>query len=396
MLDLAKLIPQLQAMTEERGRQIVRFDTAHQLAEERLRTANPEWKEIQAKIAQSKTSWLVADLLEPPFETHPLPPRPLEYTALATDGSQIAPDRHESIFCYVLNVGTVAIRYGESSYARLSSHPELAFSDELLFEDIPGDRAPITGKRLAMRRLEAECSSLGTLIEELPADGSPALAMCDGTLILWMLETEQPEYRGRIIAKFEQMLDTARGRQIPIIGYISKPGSRDVINSLRIHSCPKPAARCETYCSEHLGSLRRTAPCGGIEELTDDLLFSRLLKPGQRSALFGSRSKILKEYKPDNSTCFFYLNTGEEIARIELPRWVAHDAGMLSLAHALAFDQAEKGQGYPRALTEAHEQAVVRGADRSAFFNVMERIMAREHLKVHTTRKALAKRTRSI
>jgi hypothetical protein len=142
--------------------------------------------------------------------------------------------------------------------------------------------------------------------------------------------------------------------------------------------------------------LKRTAPCGGIEALTDDLLFSTLLQPGERSALFGSRSKILNEYGPDNKTCFFYLHAGSEIARIELPRWVAQDSRLLAQAHALAFDQAEKGQGYPRALTEAHERAIVRGADRNAFFTLMERFMAKEHQQVHITRKALAKRTRSI
>ena len=42
------------------------------------------------------------------------------------------------------------------------------------------------------------------------------------------------------------------------------------------------------------------------------------------------------------------------------------------LTHTLIYDQCMKGQGYPVALSRAHEQAIVRAADRRAFLGIVE------------------------
>ena len=86
--------------------------------------------------------------------------------------------------------------------------------------------------------------------------------------------------------------------------------------------------------------------------------------------MFGSSSKILNEYPEPQKTHFFYLHTGAEVARIELPAWASEDREMLSRVHALAYDQSRKGNGYPLALAEAHELAVIRVAERDAFFSL--------------------------
>src|SRR5205823_1602462 len=104
--------------------------------------------------------------------------------------------------------------------------------------------------------------------------------------------------------------------------------------------------------------------CGVLEYATDALLFRRILRRGERSPLFGSRSRVLNEYRDvENRVRFFYLNTGDEIARVEVPAWVGDSPSLLDQVHALVTDQIRKGDGYPRALSEAHEQAVVRGPD---------------------------------
>jgi NurA-like 5'-3' nuclease len=45
----------------------------------------------------------------------------------------------------------------------------------------------------------------------------------------------------------------------------------------------------------------------------------------------------------------------------------------LEVLAARVLDQCEKGRGYPVALSEAHEQAVVRAADRRAFEELVRR-----------------------
>ena len=45
-------------------------------------------------------------------------------------------------------------------------------------------------------------------------------------------------------------------------------------------------------------------------------------------------------------TYFFYLNNGQEIARIEVPDWVATNKTLVSLTHALILDQCYKGRSF--------------------------------------------------
>jgi hypothetical protein len=87
---------------------------------------------------------------------------------------------------------------------------------------------------------------------------------------------------------------------------------------------------------------------------------------------------------------------GSELARIEFPAWVVSDFQDLSLLHqllGLVMAQVQKGYGYPIALAEAHNQAVVRGSDRRRFFALLEQEMIKAGLKnVGTSYKETRKR----
>ena len=90
---------------------------------------------------------------------------------------------------------------------------------------------------------------------------------------------------------------------------------------------------------------------------------------------------------------FCYLHVGTEIARIEVPAWVAQDEKLSSTALSLIVAQVNKGFGYPVALAEAHNQAVVRGADRSSFFALLEQELVKTGIKnVGTSYKETRKR----
>jgi hypothetical protein len=92
---------------------------------------------------------------------------------------------------------------------------------------------------------------------------------------------------------------------------------------------------------------------------------------------------------------FFYLKGDEEIARVELPRWV-EERGLVDMLHALVLDQCRRGQGYPVALSEAHEQAVVTGADRQQFQYLVELALSEKRLSTTTSAKSRSKKTRWI
>ena len=50
--------------------------------------------------------------------------------------------------------------------------------------------------------------------------------------------------------------------------------------------------------------------------------------------------------------------------RVECPAWVLKSPELRELVCAVVHDQAEKGFGYPVALTEAHRQALITEKDR--------------------------------
>src|SRR5205085_755296 len=115
-------------------------------------------------------------------------------------------------------------------------------------------------------------------------------------------------------------------------------------------------------------------------------LFAELLAVGERSALFhpgGMRVKELVESGDDLR--FFYLRSESDLARVDVPAWVTADPAALDRLHAALLHQAGVGIGYPLALAEAHEQAVVRAADRAAFYALVERTSAREGLHLHVS-----------
>jgi NurA-like 5'-3' nuclease len=139
----------------------------------------------------------------------------------------------------------------------------------------------------------------------------------------------------------------------------------------------------------------KTRECDFVDGVNDRELFSAMLAPGERSALFISPSTIQKRYRK-NLVHFFYLKLDEEIARIEIPQWVAQDEIRLNLAHTLILDQSRRGQGYPVALGEAHEKAVITGADRENFWQMVESALIAEHLPTAGSAKSQSKKTRWV
>ncbi len=116
----------------------------------------------------------------------------------------------------------------------------------------------------------------------------------------------------------------------------------------------------------------------------------------ERSALFISDSSVVRKRYGEHWVYFFYLRVDGEIARVEIPQWAARDENLLNLTHSLVLDQCRRGQGYPVALSEAHEQAVVTGADRENFWQLVESSLVDEHLPTLGSAKSQSKRTRWV
>jgi len=362
-----------------------------------LREQSSALSELREKIERSRTTWLVAGLRQSLDAAYAPPPVPEDHSVLASDGSQIELDRHRWPRCYLLNVGLVSLRYGADPTATLTSAPQLYFNDDDMVIASPRDgrEQVIDGALLGLRRSLEEWRGLAGLADGLPAE-TPALALVDGTLALWGLEA-YPDFVGEALLQdgFLKCLDgikaLAAARRLALASYISMSRATEVVNALRVAVCPHQSPDCDRDCPAV-----RERPCNKVAGLVDGEIFSRLLREGERSDLFYSQSQVVKRYYGEHRVNFYYIKVDGEIGRVEIPEWVAGDEELLGLSHALVLDQCRRGQGYPVALSEAHEQAVVSGADRENFWRLVAAMMADSKLDERTSAKSRSKRMRWV
>lgn len=360
-------------------------------------------QERQTELVERQQAWgdrlgfTAAQPLEPLDTRIDLAPAPAIHTVLATDGSQIAPSHHEIAYCYLINVGRVVLHYGQNRHPLLDSLPEVIYRPEDLY--ISRQWGVRTEEWMGYRRTVSEAAVLAELGASLEEGKSPSpypssliphpcLAMVDGSLIHWFLEPLPGEARDRILPPILQAWEQLRSIRVPIVGYLSAARSGEALNFFRLHTCPYLAPDCITHCP----GATEQAPCQVFAPLRDTALWGLLLEPGQRGAIWRSSAKILETYG-NHTICFCYVHMGSEIARIEFPLWVAQDEELLNTALSLTLTQVQKGYGYPVALAEAHNQAVVRGGDRARFFALLEQQMIRAGLKnIGTSYKEARKR----
>ncbi|GIW22363.1 MAG: nuclease [Candidatus Sericytochromatia bacterium] len=308
-----------------------------------------------------------------------------KYSVVSTDGSQITPNYHEIATCYLINIGKILYTYGTAEKPIQESEPFIYENDKKFF---PFANINITDDIVAIKRMLVEIEQLALLCKKAKEKGYPAIAILDGTLIAWNITSQNLtlEVQDRILNIFLEKINDIRKLEIPLCGYISNSRRNDFVNLLRLNLCPFEEIDCKNKCSDK-------EMCNDIIPLYDRQIWVRKLKTWQRSPIFISTAKIIDKYQ-DNQICFFYINAGNsEIARIEIPRWVAENDKYIDLIHYTICEQIEKGQGYPISLQEAHNQAVVKNSDKIQFYSMLSRKMINKNLKVSLSNKELKKRS---
>jgi hypothetical protein len=365
-------------------------------AQDYLRSAEPKVLRRKLRAREQgtpKIPWLVAEPMDSLSDVFAPPTPPSDFSVVAADGSFIPPDRHSPMCYYVLNVGYAMLTYGRASDATLGAEVKFCHSEDDLYFDPQDKRIPMEGRRLGIRM---DVDELLGLLNAASQGESPTVAVRDGSLILWQLQSKD-EDRGfcqHYLEKYLAALDAFRQQDIPIVSYISLPGSHDVANSLRLMLCDRASGGC-SRCAQETSEQRL---CRFMGSVLDHTLFQGLLDPGERSDIFASQSEILTRYR-DHRIQFFYLNVGGEVARIEAPAWVMQDRGMLELVHGVIYDQCRRGGGYPPyppALIEAHEQAVISVADRRAVEDIVEQAVTAQGIFYLRSAKDRSKRSRGV
>jgi hypothetical protein len=383
MLDLQKLMGQMQGMSEQLQKEAQQLTVKLDRAETIFYQANTHQALLcqQSQQFHDRLIFNCAEPVEPLLRIQAITPITAPHIVLATDGSQIAPSRHEIAYCYLINIGRVAIYYNSGIYPLLDNVPEVCYKTEDLYK--ARQWGIQTEQWMTLRRTVAENVALGNLAIETIASSpkSPMLAFTDGALVHWEFDEIPSDARSQLLPDILSAWDSLKAQRIPLAGYISAPRAAETTNFLRLEICAFEQPDCNTHCS---AMPLDSAPCSQIQPLRDGTLWSRLLKVGECSPLWKSHARILQEYG-EHQIYFCYLHVGTEIARIEMPAWTALDQNLRSQALQIVLAQVQKGYGYPVALAEAHNQAVVSGSDRRRFFAILEQQMVRSGLRNVTT-----------
>ncbi len=378
---------------EDMARSVTAEERRELLEEARQLLHAADAAKLKAKIRNRRNPfpWLVAVPTGALSDVFPSPASPGDFSVVAADGSSIPPDRHSPVRFYVINTGHAILTYGHHPDAHLDSEGRLYFEEKDLYISPGRKNIPVEGTRLGMTM---EMAELQALLAASRSAIQPAVALRDGSLILWALQTEDEEVQHRFLGEFKACLEEFRASRIPLVGYVSYPGSHDVVNTLRVGLCQDDPSDCDA-CS--LAEKDRTL-CSFLSTTLDRQLFDGLLQDGERSDVFESLSAILDRYG-DHCIQFFYMNVGGEIARIEVPQWVMRDTEMLEFVQAVIYDQCQRSGGYPPyppALQEAHEQAVIGTADRRLVEELVEQALAERGVVYARSAKAYSKRRRGV
>lgn len=394
MLDIAKLAGKIPGISQHFHQEMTASSQRLQQAKTILQEAQNRQKELieQYQRWRDRLIFSAAIPVEPLDTRITLNPPPDSHSVFATDGSQIAPSHHEIAYCYLINVGRVMLHYGQNLHPLLDSLPEVYYRPEDLY--ISKQWGIRTEEWLGYRRSVLEAEYLAEMacgwVNPPGAHHEPNLAMVDGSLVYWFLDGLAYEARDLILVPIQEAWEQLRSARIPLMGYISASRSVEGVNFLRLHNCTFEKPNCTLNCSDLEG---KRAPCQIIEPLRDTTLWGQNLEPGQRGPLWQSSSRILELYNEAQRIYFCYVNVGTEMARVEVPAWVVEDQALLNQALSIMLGQVSKGFGYPIALSESHNQAVIRGGDRVRFFALLEQQMIKVGLQnVGTSYKEARKR----
>ena len=383
-LELTHLIAQVEALGQNRDQQTTAKQQLAQQAKGLLKQFATAFDELDERIQQAERvqeavrfSWLGAAPSGEALDRYqPEPDGPEQVTIIASDGSQIYPDRHAIALYYLVNIGLIVYQQGSQNRPEVQSLPSLYYEQADLFDENTGLLNP--PGVVNVKRDLGEIEVLANLATAYQNQGRPVLALMDGRLTLRTIDLparQQKAYETRYLSYLNQLQENGA----TIAAYIDKPLSSFVVALVHLAGL-EPQEINED-------SLRNNPYLG----LTDSDLFDDL-EPGQRTAIFNQRAKANIEYdKAGHRVHFFYLNTGTEtspnLVRVEIPGWVAEDPDRLATLHTTLLRQARLAGGYPYVLARAHELAIIPPKEREALETMLAVSLRRQGQPAEVSRK---------
>jgi len=294
------------------------------------------------------------------------------YQILGVDGSQIYPDRHQGVNCFLLNIGFAEFSYAEKSTVALKSFPSLYFENDVDFELSPENINYLrTGQEFIKGFEYSQNMYIGGNAEQF-------VFLFDGPLYFWYLDNKPGQIKKNFLSNYLSSLQLFYSKRMPIIGFLSAPKNKEIINLIKV-GLSKKIINLGYECN------------ADFQFITDADFVSLFLKSCFRTPIFSFSSSLSNQYPEPLRPSFCYINFKTEIVRIEFPNWLTKDPHFDKILN-IVIDQCNKGNGYPIALSEAHEQAVVKGYDRDFFYDTLHKIALKNNLLIKFSQKSTKKK----
>lgn len=258
------------------------------------------------------------------------------YHLLASDGSQITSSHHDVLPIALVNTATVYLQPGSGQAPQIKTQTEfIRNKDGTIATDFI--REQLVNAIRDVREMQ--------VLAHFPYSGDqPLIVLGDGPLELFQ-EPRSGEEHQTLFNEYLQTLQSLNQQGRITAGYTDKPRADLVLKMLE--------------CAYQAES---TPDISGI---TDADIFTRLLAPGERSAIFCLHSPSSSSYQDAIRLHFFYLNVGTKsqpwIVRVEITAAAAAQPEAIALLQSALLAQCAlmSARPYPYILHRAHEEAVV-------------------------------------
>jgi len=310
--------------------------------------------------------------------TYTIEPTPEYYGIVAVDGSQIYPDKHQGTTAFLLNCASVTLWYGfkekNATRALFTSAPH--FFPEQEGRSSLHEHDLVQMVNIKRDELEWTTGLTGFYKAKLVHPDITLVVCFDGSLF-FLSQHIHPDLSTYSLKKYTSLMEQYAQQSIPLMGYVSLPKSQELVELLKKYA----AFKGHSY---------------DFSFLTDTDLAATFLIPGTHSAVFQTHHPIHSMLPHHLKPHFFYLCTQWEIARIEVPGYVTQNTDILKLIASVAYDLAKKGNGYPAALAQAHENTVITGSDRDFFYQLLKEFGIQNKRSILPSQKALKKKFPTI
>ena len=379
MLELRKVVAQVDAMSLEIARRNARYQELVADARRTLQTYNAVDDALLAKIERAQDvdpTWRGARPCDDFLDTRVIPvPADEDASLIGVDGSQIYPNRHGPALYFLINTGVIVLRQGSGQAPLISTNPQIFYTEDELYDD---NLNLLNAQMVNSLRESAEIEALADWATQERAHWAQEqrliLALTDGPLLIWISEEEKGAAGEKAawerVQAYLAQLQRIQDSDVVPVGYVARPRSANVLRLLHVAQLPESEITKERVRAS------------SFRALTDTALFGDLL-PNQRSALFSSTAQVNKTFaNAGHEICFFYLNIarpGQEprIARIDIPKWAAMQPGLLDRVHRAIVRDCD-GAEYPYTLIRAHELALVTYHERGE----LEKMLAVAYLRL--------------